>query len=105
LAFEERFWRAVARAGKNRILVMEVAWWYRVLTTRPRAEHLAPTPLASRVEFYRQLARRLAGRGDPVRYYRDAVRPILEALTAPSRSSAAKADEPSGRPARKRGSR
>src|SRR5947207_36220 len=59
VAFEERFWQAVARAGGNRILQMETNWWYRVLAERPRPESLVPSPLATRVGFYVELATRL----------------------------------------------
>ncbi|MGH7296964.1 MAG: FadR/GntR family transcriptional regulator, partial [Polyangiaceae bacterium] len=44
-AFEERFWRAVAAAGRSRIFRMEVAWWYRVLVAPPRMERYAPSAL------------------------------------------------------------
>ncbi len=80
VAFEERFWQAVARAGGNRILQMETNWWYRVLAERPRPEALVPSPLAVRVGFYRELARRLHARDGASRYYLETVSPILAAL-------------------------
>lgn len=79
-AFEERFWRAVADAGRSRIFRMEVAWWYRVLGAPPRMERYAPSTLAARVAFYRELARRLARAQSPVPFYLDAVGPLLGAL-------------------------
>jgi DNA-binding FadR family transcriptional regulator len=80
VAFEERFWQAVARAGKNRILQMETNWWYRVLSDRPRPEAHVPSLLAARVAFYVELARRLRAREGAARYYHEAVTPILTAL-------------------------
>src|SRR5688572_20963526 len=41
-AFEQEFWTAVSQAGGNRILKMEVGWWYRMLAAPPRPEELAP---------------------------------------------------------------
>jgi GntR family transcriptional repressor for pyruvate dehydrogenase complex len=79
-AFEERFWRALAAAGKNRIFGMEVAWWYRVLGERPRMERYVPSPMALRVAFYRELARRLAKDQAPVLFYLKTVGPLLSAL-------------------------
>ena len=80
---EVRCWRGLARAGHNRILQMEVNWWYQNLPERPRAEHLVPSPLAARLEFYRQLAVRLRARDRAAAYYLEAVRPILRALSDP----------------------
>lgn len=76
-AFEERFWRALARAGKNRIYALEVSWWYRVLVRRPQR---AARPLAAIVVFYREIARRLVDRDDASRFYLAAMTPALAAL-------------------------
>ena len=70
VAFEEQFWRDVARAGKNRIFEMEVAWWYRVVPRHPRAEQFTQATLEARLAFYRELARRLARGDDAVGFYR-----------------------------------
>jgi DNA-binding FadR family transcriptional regulator/mono/diheme cytochrome c family protein len=83
--FEERFWRAVAAAGGNRIFVMEVAWWYRVLARHPRVESHAPSPLSRRVAFYREVARRLDEADAPVAFYLEAVAVILGKLRSRSR--------------------
>lgn len=78
-AFEEAFWRAVARAGGNRIFEMEVAWWYGALAdARPTIE--ASASLKDRIAFYRELARRLVGGDHPTQYYLAVVSPQLEAL-------------------------
>ena len=80
LALEERFWQAVASAGGNRILRMEVNWWYGRLPARPRAEHLVPSPLSARLAFYRALADRLRARDGAAAWYLEAVRPLLRAF-------------------------
>jgi DNA-binding FadR family transcriptional regulator len=81
-AFEQRFWERVVAAGGNRILRMEVSWWYKVLRERPSPNRAVPSPLAIRVAFYRQLGRLLADGGDAVRFYLDSVTPLLQALFA-----------------------
>jgi GntR family transcriptional regulator, transcriptional repressor for pyruvate dehydrogenase complex len=83
-AFEETFWRAVSRAGKNRIFEMEVVWWYDTLAGgRPVPENASP--LAMRIAFYRELARLLvAGRGATA-YYLAVTSPRLDALFVPPR--------------------
>jgi DNA-binding FadR family transcriptional regulator len=77
---EEMFWRAVAKAGGNRIFVIEVAWWYEVLSDRPLAKPVASLSRARRVEFYAELARRLAARDHAVEYYIAVMNPILASL-------------------------
>ena len=80
-AFEETFWRAVARAGKNRIYQMETAWWYGTLgAARPDVES-AGSP-ALRIGFYRELARRLVSGDGAVAYYLAVISPQLDALFA-----------------------
>ncbi len=80
VAFEERFWRALAKAAKNRIFQMEITWWYRVLGDRPRAERYVPSPLPARVAFYVELAKRLASGEAALLYYAEATAPLLDAL-------------------------
>jgi GntR family transcriptional repressor for pyruvate dehydrogenase complex len=99
VAFEERFWRELAAAGGNRILRMEVAWWYRVLPERPRVERYAPSPLVARVAFYRELARRLAEGDAAVEFYLQAVTPLLAVLRGQPRK------EPAHAPPRRKGAR
>jgi DNA-binding FadR family transcriptional regulator len=77
---EEHFWRGLARAGGNRIFVMEVAWWYEVLRERPVPPSVRATARARRVGFYAELARRLVENDQPVAYYLAVVQPILETL-------------------------
>jgi GntR family transcriptional repressor for pyruvate dehydrogenase complex len=79
---EEHFWRAVAKAGGNRIFVMEVAWWYDVLSDRPLAPSVRRLPRKTRVGFYVELARRLVERDHAVEYYQAVMGPVLDALFA-----------------------
>jgi DNA-binding FadR family transcriptional regulator len=79
---EEQFWRALARAGGNRIFVIEVAWWYEVLRERPLPKSVASLARKSRVAFYVELARRLVARERPVEFYLEVMGPILEAMFA-----------------------
>jgi DNA-binding FadR family transcriptional regulator len=80
-AFEEAFWRAVARAGKNRIFGMEVAWWYGTLAeARPPVPD--PPPIALRAAFYRELARLLVEGAGATQYYLAVTSPQLEAFFA-----------------------
>jgi DNA-binding FadR family transcriptional regulator len=81
IAFEERFWTAVAEAGGNRIFQMETSFWCRVLADRPRPEHEVASPLALRVAFYVQLAARLRARSGASQFYLEALSPLLSALT------------------------
>jgi len=78
-AFEESFWRAASRAGKNRIFEMEVVWWYDTLAEeRPAPESAAP--IADRIAFYRELARLLVAGSGATHYYLAVTTPRLEAL-------------------------
>ena len=80
--FEEQFWRALSKAGKNRIFVMEVAWWYDVLRERPLPRQVTSLPRKTRLAFYVELTRRLEARQRPVEFYLETIGPILELLLA-----------------------
>ena len=80
-AFEETFWRAVSRAGKNRIFQMEIVWWYDTLADgRPAVENAFP--LSARIAFYRELARLLVAGSGATAYYLAVTSPRLDALFA-----------------------
>ena len=80
--FERRFWLAVADAGGNRILRIEVAWWYRVFAERhPRPRDVAAASFAIRIGFYRLLAHKLVLKEDVTTYYLGVIRTILSALS------------------------
>jgi DNA-binding FadR family transcriptional regulator len=76
-SFEEAFWRGLAKAGQNRIFVMEVAWWYEVLAERPAPPEVSALERRTRLSFYRELVRRLVERDAPVDYYLYVTEPIL----------------------------
>ncbi len=78
--FEERFWRGLSRAGGNRIFVMEVAWWYDMLSDRPIPPRVKSLPRKTRLGFYAELIRRLIARDAPVEYYLAVTTPILDQL-------------------------
>lgn len=80
--FERAFWSLAARAGKNRILKMEVSWWYDKLPSAPHEPRTSSAPMAQRIGFYRELARRLVENDSASTYYLQIVSPILELLLA-----------------------
>jgi DNA-binding FadR family transcriptional regulator len=75
--FEERFWRALAVAGGNRIARLEIAWWYRLLSEHPAIRYAPTTPTPLLVGFYRELARKLAEGEAAVAYYHQVVSSLL----------------------------
>jgi GntR family transcriptional repressor for pyruvate dehydrogenase complex len=77
---EESFWRGLAKAGQNRIFVMEVAWWYEVLEERPAPPEVSKLERRTRLSFYTELVRRLLSRDSPVDYYLYVTQPILARL-------------------------
>jgi DNA-binding FadR family transcriptional regulator len=72
-AFEESFWRALARAGGNRIYVLELSWWYELLREHPALRYAPATPAPLLIAFYREVARRLADGDHAARYYHDVI--------------------------------
>jgi hypothetical protein len=84
--FEERYWRALSRAGGNRIFVMEVSWWYDVLHDRPLPPEVKALSRRVRLDFYAELTRRLVERDHPMEYYLQVTNGILDRLF-PQRSA------------------
>jgi DNA-binding FadR family transcriptional regulator len=82
---EEQFWRALAKAAKNRIFVIEVGWWYDTLRDRPLPRQVTSLSRKMRIAFYAELARRLCAHEQPVEYYLAVVAPILDAMFPPRR--------------------
>jgi DNA-binding FadR family transcriptional regulator len=72
-AFEESFWRALARAGRNRIYVVELSWWYQLLRDHPALRYAPATPAPLLVAFYRELIRRLCDGDYAARYYHEVI--------------------------------
>lgn len=77
---EQLFWRALAKAGGNRIFAIETAWWYDVLAERPLAPSVRALSRRRRLAFYAELARRLDEHDHPVEYYLAVTTPLLEAI-------------------------
>ncbi len=78
IAFEKRFFTAVAEATDNRFYMLETSWWFKLTEGRP-----ARPPVFSDVErqaFYREIARRLADDRDAARFYLDSLSPLLDML-------------------------
>ena len=73
-ALETRFWQDVTAIGQNNVLAMEMRWWDRL----GYHAHSEDSPAEQRW-FYRQLAKRLSKRQDPIPYYLTHVRSRLAA--------------------------
>jgi DNA-binding FadR family transcriptional regulator len=80
MAFEERFFTALAEATDNRFYMLETSWWFRMITGRP------PRPAAftdeQRAAFYHELARRLADDRDAATWYIATLAPLFDTLGA-----------------------
>ncbi|MEM9075236.1 MAG: GntR family transcriptional regulator [Myxococcota bacterium] len=78
---EQRFWNLVADAGGNQLYQMEQRWWDRVFgDDPPRAKSEAETPVSLRYVFFKELAKRLRARRDPVAFYRKHTASLLSEL-------------------------
>jgi GntR family transcriptional regulator, transcriptional repressor for pyruvate dehydrogenase complex len=74
-ALEERFWRALAQIGKNRVLLTEIAWWYAHMPQKKRAR-AEEAPVRA---FYKELTRRICKDLNPIEYYREVLASSLRA--------------------------
>lgn len=82
VAFEKRFFHALAEVTDNRFYLLETAWWFRMIESRdPRPAFFTDEQRAS---FYRELARRLIEDRDAARFYLDSLSPILDAIGSSS---------------------
>ncbi len=86
VAFEQRFWGALAEIGGNRFYRVETAWWYRLLEQQPRAQHPVMGPPEQRIAFYRELSKRLQARSGAARFYLDVVTPVLASFRGAGRA-------------------
>ena len=78
MAFEKRFFQALAEATDNRFFQLETSWWYRLVEGRgPRPAVFSDE---QRTTFYREIARRLVEDKDAARYYLDTLSPILDMI-------------------------
>ena len=78
IAFEKRFFTALAEATDNRFYMLETSWWYKLAEGRP-----GRPPVFSdeqRQSFYREIARRLVEDRDAARFYLDSLSPLLDML-------------------------
>lgn len=78
--FEERYWTDLASAGGNRILMAELAWWYRNISLHVRTLAASQSPMHLRVALYQELSRRLMNKQSPAEYYLNAMNVWLQAL-------------------------
>lgn len=79
-AFDKRFFEALAEATDNRSYVLETGWWFRIVHGRDMPSLLLASE--QRVEFYHELARRLADDKDAARYYLETLAPMLDTMGA-----------------------
>jgi GntR family transcriptional regulator, transcriptional repressor for pyruvate dehydrogenase complex len=70
---EERFWRALAQIGQNRVLLTEIAWWYAHMPQKKRSRS-EEVPVRA---FYKELTRRICKGLNPIAFYREALAPSL----------------------------
>lgn len=80
VAFEKRFFTAIAEATDNRFYVLETSWWFKLTEDKPSR----PAALTDeqRAGFYRELARRLVEDREAAKFYLDTVSPVLDMLGA-----------------------
>jgi len=90
-AFEERFWRAVAAAGGNRLYQFEVNWWFRLVAAYPRSLHPILAPPQARIASFREIVRRLGSRENGAQLYLELAGKLLESMEAKLKADAAAA--------------
>lgn len=78
IAFEKRFFTAVAEATDNRFYMLETSWWFKL--TEGRQERPPVFSDEQRQAFYREIARRLIEDRDAARFYLDSLSPLLDML-------------------------
>jgi GntR family transcriptional regulator, transcriptional repressor for pyruvate dehydrogenase complex len=78
MAFEKRFFTALAEATDNRFYMLETSWWFKLTEGRPGR----PPAFSDeqRQGFYREIARRLVEERDAARFYLDTLSPLLDML-------------------------
>jgi DNA-binding FadR family transcriptional regulator len=78
VAFEKRFFTAVAEATDNRFYMLETSWWFKLTEGHPERPPVFTD--GQRQEFYRQIVRRLVEDRDAARFYLDSLSPLLDML-------------------------
>lgn len=80
--FEERFWTKVAEAGRNRLCILEVSWWFKLAAEEPRVRHPLLAPKEARRTAFLEMKRRLLAGEDVSALYIKMVEPVLDCLQA-----------------------
>lgn len=80
VAFEKRFFSALAEATDNRFYMLETSWWWKLSEGRPSRPAVFSDE--QRQDFYRQIAARLRDDREAARFYLDALSPLLDMLGA-----------------------
>lgn len=75
--FERDFWTAMAEATHNQFYIGSIALWNHLVAEQGREAADSNIPETTRVLFYRELLRRIAGGLDAPKFYLDTVRPIV----------------------------
>ncbi len=78
VAFEKRFFTALAEATDNRFYTLETSWWFKLTEGRPERPPVFSD--RQRQEFYREIARRLIDDREAARFYLDSLSPLLDML-------------------------
>ncbi len=92
LAFERRYWTALARATRNRVYVRETLWMFNVVERDPRRARLSVGRRAHRVALYQSLNQKLRERSGAAEAYLRITQlglALLEAQTEPNPSKSA----------------
>lgn len=78
MAFERRFFSALAEATDNRFYVLETSWWFKMMEGRPARPAMFTDE--QRQAFYREIARRLVEERDAARFYLETLSPVFDML-------------------------
>ena len=79
-SLEEKFWRTLADAGRNRLYQFDMSWWFKFTAQHPKARSLNPAPVAMRVAFLREVTRRMLTGQNAPRFYIETLEPLLAAV-------------------------
>ena len=80
--FEDRFWTAVADLTGSELIRGDAAFWFGAMRAAPALRHPELGDLAARLVVYREVVRRLVGRGDAAAFWLEVARVGLARLDA-----------------------